>query len=84
MSSLSNLDVTVKFDHNDSTTIDEKNKGEVDNDDDDDDDDDDDKNNDDDDEDDDDDPFAMAVKELSETNRLANEIAQVRIILRSQ
>jgi len=28
---------------------------------------------------DDDDPFSMAVKELSETNRQANEIARVRI-----
>jgi hypothetical protein len=27
-----------------------------------------------------DDPFSMAVKELSETNRQANEIARVRII----
>jgi hypothetical protein len=30
-------------------------------------------------EDEDDDPFSMAVKELSETNRQANEIARVRI-----
>jgi hypothetical protein len=31
-------------------------------------------------EEDDDDPFAMAVKELSETNRLADEIARVRYL----
>jgi hypothetical protein len=28
-----------------------------------------------------DDPFSMAVKELSETNRQADEIARVRILL---
>ena len=34
--------------------------------------------NEDDEDDDDDDPFSMAFKELSETNRLADEIARVR------
>ena len=34
-------------------------------------------------EDDEDDPFSMAVKELSETNRQADEIARVRLALLS-